>query len=96
MISGRRYCVSLNMAILYTELYNFVWSILTNYLSTEYRKDLRLGKVDRLLVAYNIANSWLLFRDSFDFFSLRDSENQQLSCDCVILPGKGRRVTLPY
>ena len=42
------------------------------------RRDPRLPKVDKLLISYNIANSWLFLFNSFDFiFSLRDSENQQ-------------------
>ena len=41
-------------------------------------KDLRLRKVDKLLISYNITNSWLFLSNSFDFiFSLRDSENLQ-------------------
>ena len=46
--------------------------------STKNRKYPRLGKVDELLISYNITNSWLFLFSSFDFiFSLRDSENQQ-------------------
>ena len=38
----------------HSELYKFVWNILTDNSSTEYRTDLGLGKVDKLLIAYNI------------------------------------------
>ena len=48
--------------------------------STKNRKELRLGKVDKLLISYNITNSWLFLSSGFDFiFSLRGSENQQYS-----------------
>ena len=63
---------------MHTELYEFGWNILTDILSREYPTDLKLGKVDELLIAYNIPNSWLSSLGSFDFsFSLRDTENQQ-------------------
>ena len=46
--------------------------------STKNRKDLRLDKVDKLLISYNITNSWLFLSSGFDFiFSLHDSENRQ-------------------
>ena len=57
---------------------------MTANLSMKHRKDLRLGKVDKLLISYNITNSWLFLCNSFDFIiSLRDSENQQLVSICV-------------
>ena len=47
---------------------------------TKNLKDLRLGKVDKLLISYIITNSWLFWSSGFDFiFSLRDSENQQFN-----------------
>ena len=52
---------------------------MTATMSTKNRKDVRLGKVDKLLISYKITNSWLFLFNSFDCnFSLRDSENQQL------------------
>ena len=63
-----------------------MWNILTDNLSTEYRTDLRIGKVDELLVAYNFLNSWLSLLSSFDFIvSLRRSENQQYSYYFIVL-----------
>ena len=56
-----------------------MWNILTIDLDTEYRTDQRLeGRVDKLLIAYNIPKCWLFLLNSFDFiFSLRDSETDQ-------------------
>ena len=70
---GHNYGVSILSSI------NLCKTFLTANLSTKNRKDLRLGKVDKLLISYNITNSWLFLFNSFDFiFSLCDSENQQL------------------
>ena len=80
LISDRHYItVSLSGTQLWrfhTELCKFLQNILTANSSTKNRKDLRLGKVDKLLISYNITNSCLFLSNGFDFiFSLRDSEN---------------------
>ena len=66
---------------LHTKLYKFVWNILSNNSSTEYRTDLTLGRVSYLFTIYDISISWLHSWNGFNFFSRtrqwRDSENRQ-------------------
>ena len=54
-------------------------------------KDLRLGQIVQKLVFYNIAFSWLLPPDSFQFFFLlllRDRENDLYCIYSINRPGR--------
>ena len=53
---------------LHTKLYKFVWNILSNNSSTEYRTDLTLGQVSYLLIIYSMPISWLHSWNGFIFF----------------------------
>ena len=64
-----------NMASPYKAL-QFAWNVSANNSETAGHKDLRLGQIFYILVFYNIAFSWLLLLNGFQFiFLLRDSEN---------------------
>ena len=79
LISSRHYCVPLRDTTMAFFLLSSINFCKTFWRLTRVRKiaDLRLGKVDKLLISYNIINSWLFLFSGFDFiFSLRDSENQ--------------------
>ena len=39
---------------LHTKLYKFVWNIMSNNSSTEYRTDLRLGQSPYLFIVYSV------------------------------------------
>ena len=63
---------------LHTNLYKFVWNIMSNNSSTEYCTDLRLGQSPYLFIVYNVPISWLHSVDGFQFlFWWCDSENRQ-------------------
>ena len=63
---------------LHTKLYKFVWNIMSNNSSTEYRTDLRLGQSPYLFIIYNVSISWLHSVNGFRFlFWWHDSENRQ-------------------
>ena len=63
---------------LHTNLYKFVWNIMSNNSSMEYRTDLRLGQSTYLYIVYSVWISWLHSLNGFRFlFWWRDSEPQQ-------------------
>ena len=63
---------------LHTKLYKFVWNIMSNNSSTEYRTDLRLGQIPYLFILYSVYFSWIHSLNGFWFlFWWRDSENRQ-------------------
>ena len=55
-ISGRHVCAP-QIWRLHTELYKFVWNIMSNNSSTEYRTDLRLGQSPYIFIDYNVSIS---------------------------------------
>ena len=62
---------------LHTNLYKFVWNIMSNNSSMEYRTDLRLGQSTYLFIVYSVSISWLHSLNGFRFlFWWRDSENR--------------------
>ena len=71
-------------AAMYTNLYKFVWNIMSNNSSMEYRTDLRLGQSTYLFIVYSVYISWLHSLNGFRFlFWWRDSENRQYLFACV-------------
>ena len=65
--------------LVHTNLYKFVWNIMSNNSSMEYRTDLRLGQSTYLFIVYSVKISWLHSLNGFRFlFWWRDSENRQL------------------
>ena len=53
----------------HTNHYKFVWNIISNNSSTEYRTDLRLGQSPYLFMVYNVSISWLHSVEwVFDFY----------------------------
>ena len=53
---------------LHTKLCKFVWNIMSNNSSKEYRTDLRFGQSPYFFILYNVSISWLHSLNGFQFF----------------------------